>query len=240
MNPIQDSLNLPKINTKQALIPEITLDPFSVAAYFTLYNVLAEKDRLAINYSHGVFLQKSNVIGILPFFNKEIDTQAGWRKLVYFNDRNEASDFVIAILESVSAYLKYESFKKMLPHLANGLTRYSKSYGTVSDNAKTSILFAVNRVKEAILCESGPEAFQEKYSVELPNELIENRVKYYDSHWMEEEIMVVVNLIQLAIFKNSNGQNCEAEVEATLKYLEKKQERMIDLLIVKAGVMNPK
>lgn len=232
--------SFPLNHPTEAMIPEITLDPFSVTAYFSLYNVLNEKDRFAINYSHGVTLQKSNVLGTLPYFNKEVNTQTVWRKFVYFNDRNEASDFVIAILESVSAYLKHESFKKMLPILEKGLIRYSESYGPIADNAKTSILFAVNRVREAISWTQSPEDFQLKHKKELPNELIKNRTIYYDQTWKHDEITVVVNLIQLAILKNEEKQDCTPEIESTLTYLEHKQNQMVDLLKNKSKVLSSK
>jgi hypothetical protein len=207
---------------QQPLIPQITLDPFSTAAIFALYNVLPDQDRLG-NAKHLVIHQPDVYLCTLPLIG-EINSQSLSRKY-YHNSRDDASNFVIAIIESISAYLKYESFKKMLPHLEKGLIRYVNSYGTVTDNATTTFQLAIDRIQEAIQWK-GPEEFQTKHKEKLPKELTQNHKKYYE-HWSESDIDYVTMGIFLAVQKHKDKKNFEAEVTSVKQYLDVKQNHII-------------
>lgn len=216
MNPIEKQISS---STQQPLIPKKTLDPFSTAAIFTLYNVLYEQDRFGIS-GHTVIHQASSLFCTLPLIG-DVNYQTISRNY-YRSSREEASDFVIAIIESISAYINYESFRKMLPFLEKGLVRYAKSYGAISDIATTTFKLAIDRTKEAIAWTGKPEEFRTKHRDEFPKELLETSGKFYN-YWAEDEIFHVTNGIFLAIQKEAKNKSCKADVEATLKYLEIKQ-----------------
>lgn len=216
MNPIQKQM---PSSIEQPLIPKKTLDPFSTAAIFTLYNVLYELDRFGIS-GHTVIHQQSSLLCTLPIIG-EVNSQTLSRNY-YRSSREEASDFVIAIIESISAYIKYDSFRKMLPDLEKGLVRYAKSYGAISDIATTTFKLAIDRVKDAIAWKGKPEEFRTKHIEEFPKELMQNPEKFYD-YWSEDEIAQIVNGIFLAIKRKQENKSCEAAVESTFKYLEVKQ-----------------
>lgn len=230
MNPsVKSSSNqqpLISSDIQQPLIPQITFDPFSTAAIFALYNVLPDQDRIG-NAKHMVFHQPDVYVCTIPIVGLEINTQS-MSRLYNHNSRGDASNFVIAIIESISAYLKYESFKKMLPVLEKGLIRYVNSYGLVTDNATTTFQLAIDRIQEAILWK-GPEEFQTKHKEKLPKELTQNHKKYYD-HWSESDIDYVVMGIFLAIQKHKDKKNFEAEVSSVKQYLDVKQNHTISHL----------
>lgn len=219
------------------LIPQYTLDPFSTSAFFLLYNVLNEKDRFGIIW-HKLYLQPSISLGTIPYFDWDINTQSMTRTCIR-DSREEVSSFVIAILESIMAYLKYESFKKSLPHLKAGLSRYADSYGDVTDNAITSFRMTINRIEQAIEFKGSSEEFQNLHFPDLSPILNKNRVEFYDC-WSEDEISQVINGIFLAIQKKENNKDCQAEVEASLKYLQVKQGALYDLLKSKSEKLNEK
>lgn len=222
---LSDKQEFSLLTTQQPLIPNITLDPFSTAAIFSLYNVLYAKDRIG-TCKHIVYHQPSITLCTLPIIG-DVNYQTLQRNY-QGNSRNEVSDFVISIIEAISAYLKYDAFKKMLPDLKKGVIRYMNSYGRVTDNATTSFQLAIDRIQEAIEW-NGEGEFQTKQVEKLPKELTQNQKKYY-AYWSEPEITHVANGIFLAIQKKDKNENCEAEVESTKKYLEIKQQEISQLL----------
>lgn len=219
---------------QEPLIPKVTLDPFSAAAIFTLYNVLYEKDRFGVS-AHTIIHQPSAILCTVPVFG-EVNSQTFSRKY-YQSSREEASDFVIAIIEAISAYIKYESFRKMLPDLKNGLVRYAKSYGPISDIASTTFKLAIDRTEEAITWQGKPEEFQAKHRDEFPIQLHQNSVKLYD-HWHEDDIAHIVNGISIAIQKHNSKKDCEAELTSTFKYLEIKQNKITSTLEAKQKLLH--
>ncbi len=236
MQPTQKSTKeAQQLTVQKPLIPSVTLDPFSTAAIFTLYNAMYEKDRIGIA-DNAVFHQPYDEerTYILPIVG-EVNTQKLSRNW-YVNSRDDACDFAIAIIESIFAYLKYDSYKKMLPELKKGVIRYMNSYGKVTDNATTTFQLILDRVQEAIEWD-GKGVFQTKLEQKLPPELNQKQDKYYN-YWSEAEVNHVVSGIFLGIYKFSSTIPCEAELESTKKYLEIKQKEINPVLTEKYKMLH--